>query len=123
MLCLCLQVLGGDVAGVVADAGSSARFKPGDRVFACTDGFLFNTPWGCYSERVNVREEQLAAIPEGISMDQAAGIPLVAMTAWQALAPAMPLEGTRRHAPGPPPPPFSPRGANPTFTHSSDVWG
>lgn len=87
------------MAGVVEDAslavGPGRRFRAGDRVYACTDGFLFYNKWGAYAEYMVVKEEQLAAIPEGLSFEEAGGVPLCALTAWQALEGAMPLAGKR----------------------------
>lgn len=43
---LLLQILGGDVAGVVEEADSSSRFKPGDKVFGCTGQQIFWSTYG-----------------------------------------------------------------------------
>ncbi|WP_079418441.1 NADP-dependent oxidoreductase [Thiomonas intermedia] len=75
-------VLGHDVAGVVVKAGSQARkFKVGDEVYARVDDFRI----GSFAEYVPVRESSLALKPRGLTMEQAASIPLVGLTAWQAL--------------------------------------
>ena len=75
-------VLGHDVAGVVVKVGSLARqFKPGDEVYARLDDFRI----GSFAEFVPVREASLALKPGNLSMEQAASIPLVGLTAWQAL--------------------------------------
>ena len=75
-------ILGHDVAGVVLKAGSQARkFKVGDEVFARVDDFRI----GSFAEYVPVRESSLALNPRGLTMEQAASIPLVGLTAWQAL--------------------------------------
>ncbi len=71
------------------------QFKPGDRVFGCTGQQIFNDPYGTYAELVSAKESTLAHVPEGVGLDAAAGVPLAAMTAWQALAPSMPLAGKR----------------------------
>lgn len=75
-------ILGHDVAGVVVKAGPSVRqFKPGDEVYARTDDFRIGT----FAEFVPVKESSLAPKPKGLSMEEAASIPLVGLTAWQAL--------------------------------------
>jgi NADPH:quinone reductase-like Zn-dependent oxidoreductase len=56
-----------------------SMFQEGDRVFGCT---LF----GAYSSRILVPMKQLRKIPPGISMEQAAGIPAVSLTALYALS-------------------------------------
>lgn len=74
-------VLGHDLAGVVVKVGPGARqFKPGDEVYASDD---FRS--GAFAEFVPVKEASLALKPRGLTMEQAASIPLVALTAWQTL--------------------------------------
>ncbi len=75
-------ILGHDVAGEVVAAGRSARqFKVGDEVYARPDDFRIGT----FAEFVPVREQSLALKPKGLTMEEAASLPLVALTAWQAL--------------------------------------
>lgn len=75
-------VLGHDVAGVVARAGPRVRqFKPGDEVYARPDDFRI----GAFAEFIPVKEASLALKPRGLTMEEAASIPLVGLTAWQAL--------------------------------------
>jgi NADPH:quinone reductase-like Zn-dependent oxidoreductase len=75
-------VLGHDVAGVVVRVGRSVRqFKVGDEVYARPDDFRIGT----FAERIAVREASVALKPRNISMVEAASIPLVGLTAWQAL--------------------------------------
>jgi len=75
-------VLGHDVAGVVVKVGPQVRqFKPGDEVYARADDFRI----GSFAEFIAVREASLAPKPPGVSMEEAAAIPLVGLTAWQAL--------------------------------------
>lgn len=75
-------VLGHDVAGVVVEVGSRVRqFKPGDEVYARPDDFRI----GSFAEYIAVKEESLAIKPKALSMEEAASIPLVGLTAWQAL--------------------------------------
>ena len=75
-------VLGHDVAGVVVRVGPRVRqFKPGDQVYARPDDFRI----GAFAEHIAVKEESLALKPKGLTMEEAASIPLVGLTAWQAL--------------------------------------
>ncbi len=75
-------ILGHDVAGTVVKAGRHVRqFKIGDAVYARTDDFRIGT----FAEFVPVKEASLALKPEGLTMEEAASLPLVALTAWQAL--------------------------------------
>lgn len=75
-------VLGHDVAGVVTRVGSRVRqFKVGDEVYARPDDFRIGT----FAEFVAVKEDSLALKPNNISMEDAASLPLVGLTVWQAL--------------------------------------
>lgn len=75
-------ILGHDVAGVVVQVGARVRqFKPGDAVYARADDFRI----GSFAELVPVKEASLAHKPQGLTMEEAASIPLVGLTAWQAL--------------------------------------
>ncbi|MDQ0033074.1 alcohol dehydrogenase [Variovorax boronicumulans] len=75
-------VLGHDVAGVVVKTGPQVRqFKVGDEVYARTDDFRIGT----FAEFVPVKEASLALKPANLTMEEAASIPLVGLTAWQAL--------------------------------------
>ena len=75
-------VLGNEFAGVVVRTGSRVRrFKPGDAVYARPDKDRIGT----FAEFIAVREDDLAIKPEHLTMEEAASIPLVGLTAWQAL--------------------------------------
>ena len=75
-------ILGHDVAGVVVKVGARVRlFKAGDEVYARPDDFRIGT----FAEFVPVKEASLALKPKGLAMEAAASIPLVGLTAWQAL--------------------------------------
>ena len=75
-------ILGHDVAGVVVAVGAGVRqFKPGDEVYARPDDLRIGT----FAEFVPVKESSLAHKPKGLTMEEAASIPLVGLTAWQAL--------------------------------------
>jgi alcohol dehydrogenase len=75
-------VLGHDVAGVVVRTGARVRrFKPGDEVYARPDDHRI----GAFAEYLPVKEASLALKPANLTMVEAASLPLVALTAWQAL--------------------------------------
>jgi NADPH:quinone reductase-like Zn-dependent oxidoreductase len=75
-------ILGNDVAGVVLRVGSRVRrFKPGDEVYARPDADRIGT----FSELIAIKEDSLAIKPKALTMEEAASIPLVSLTAWQVL--------------------------------------
>ncbi|MCB9601761.1 MAG: NAD(P)-dependent alcohol dehydrogenase [Sandaracinus sp.] len=75
-------VLGSDFAGEVAAVGDCvADFQVGDRVF----GDAFRDGRGTFAEHVRVGVGSLARMPEGLSFDEAAALPLAGTTALQAL--------------------------------------
>lgn len=75
-------VNGHDVAGVVTKTGSKvSRFKVGDKVYARVSDFRVGT----FAEYISIDEKDVALKPENISMEEGASIPLVGLTAWQAL--------------------------------------
>jgi NADPH:quinone reductase-like Zn-dependent oxidoreductase len=75
-------VLGNDVAGTVIRVGRLVtRFRAGDRVFARPDDARIGT----FAERIAIAERDLALAPSSISIAEAGSLPLVALTAWQAL--------------------------------------
>lgn len=75
-------ILGHDVAGVVARVGSRVRrFKPGDEVYARpADGRI-----GAFAEFIAINQADVAIKPKALTMEEAASIPLVGLTAWQVL--------------------------------------
>lgn len=75
-------VLGHDVAGVVLKVGAKVQaFKTGDEVF----GRPRKDSIGSFAERIAVPEADLALKPASLSFEEAGSLPLVALTAWQAL--------------------------------------
>ena len=73
---------GNDVAGTVVRVGAQVRaFKSGDEVY----GRPAQDRMGAFAERIAVAEADLALKPASISMEEAGSLPLVALTAWQAL--------------------------------------
>ena len=75
-------ILGNDVAGVVVRVGSRVRrFKPGDEVYARPDKDRIGT----FAEFIAMNEDAVAIKPKALTMEEAASIPLVGLTAWQVL--------------------------------------
>lgn len=74
-------VLGHDVAGVVVEAGRAVtKFKVGDQVYARPADLRIGT----FAQYIALNEADGALKPSNISMAEAASIPLVALTVWQA---------------------------------------
>ena len=82
-------ILGHDVAGTVVRVGSKVRrFKPGDEIYSRPrDGRV-----GTFAEYIAINEADVALKPRNVSMEEAASIPLVGLTAWQALVERAKLE-------------------------------
>ena len=75
-------ILGNDLAGVIVRVGSRVRqFKPGDEVYARPHKDRIGT----FAEFIAVKEDGVALKPKALTMEEAASIPLVGLTAWQAL--------------------------------------
>lgn len=75
-------VLGNDLAGVVVQAGPAVTgFAVGDEVYARPDKDRIGT----FAELIAVHQDDVAAKPDSLTMEEAASLPLVALTAWQAL--------------------------------------
>ena len=74
--------LGSDLAGVVIEVGNRVtRFKPGEAVFAS----IFGLRTGALAELAVVPENAAALKPAQLDFVRAASIPMVGLTAWQAL--------------------------------------
>lgn len=77
-------ILGWDVAGTVDSIGAAVtQFKPGDRVFAYAR--KPEVQGGTYAEYVTLNAQVVAIIPDAMTMEQAATVPLVGLTAFQSL--------------------------------------
>ncbi|MEW6339251.1 MAG: NADP-dependent oxidoreductase [Paraburkholderia sp.] len=75
-------ILGNDLAGTVVRVGTRVRrLKPGDEVYARPPKDRIGT----FAEFIAIREDAVALKPKALSMEKAASIPLVGLTAWQAL--------------------------------------
>ncbi|NWF32757.1 NADP-dependent oxidoreductase [Stenotrophomonas sp. SAM-B] len=75
-------ILGNDLAGTVERVGASVRqFKPGDEVYARPDDDRIGT----FAEFIAVKSTSVALKPNNLTTVEAASLPLVTLTAWQAL--------------------------------------
>ncbi|HJY12338.1 MAG TPA: NADP-dependent oxidoreductase, partial [Flavobacterium sp.] len=75
-------ILGHDVAGVITQVGTNVKkFKVGDEVYSRPSDFHIGT----FAEYIAINENDVALKPKNITMEEAASLPLVALTAWQAL--------------------------------------
>ncbi|MRG85914.1 NADP-dependent oxidoreductase [Salinibacillus xinjiangensis] len=75
-------ILGWDVAGTITEVGKNVtEYKAGDRVFSRPA----TTRQGTYAEFVPVDQNLLAMMPENMSYEDGAAIPLTGLTAWQCL--------------------------------------
>lgn len=75
-------ILGWDAAGIISEVGSNvSNFQVGDHVFARPE----TTANGTYAEYAAINEDLLAKMPENLSFEEAASVPLAGLTAWQCL--------------------------------------
>ena len=75
-------ILGADIAGRVEAVGSNVKqFQPGDEVF----GDLSGSGWGGFAEYVCASEDALVLKPANMTFEQAAAVPIAAVTALQGL--------------------------------------
>jgi len=75
-------VLGHDVAGIIVKTGAKVKnFKVGDEIYSRPSDFHIGT----FAEFISIDEKDVALKPKNLSMEEAASIPLVGLTAWQAL--------------------------------------
>ena len=75
-------ILGHDVAGIITGVGKNVKkFKVGDEVYARPTDYHIGT----FAEFIAIDESDAALKPKNIPMEEAASIPLVALTAWQVL--------------------------------------
>ncbi|MEN9560647.1 MAG: hypothetical protein RLZZ502_1858, partial [Pseudomonadota bacterium] len=86
-------VMGNDLAGVVCEVGKEVQgFKIGDEVYARLD----KSRIGAFAEYAAVRAVDAALRPKNLSFEEAAALPLVALTAWQALVDVAKLTAGQR---------------------------
>jgi NADPH:quinone reductase-like Zn-dependent oxidoreductase len=85
-------ILGHDVAGIVVEVGSKVtKFKIGDEIFSRLPDFQI----GAFAEYIAINENFVAPKPKNISMEEAASIPLVGLTVWQAFEKAKLKKGQK----------------------------
>ena len=76
-------ILGGDIAGIVEEVGDSVtNFKKGDAVYGMTASGGFS---GGYAEYAVAKADAVALKPDSLSFEEAAALPVAALTAWQAM--------------------------------------
>jgi len=86
-------VVGNDVAGRVVEIGINVKgFTKGDAVFARVDKYKL----GAFAEFVAIDQHLVAKKPRSLDFEAAAGVPLVALTAWQALYEDLRLKSGQR---------------------------
>lgn len=86
-------ILGHDVAGIVVGTGKNVKkFKVGDEIYARPSDYRIGT----FAEFIAIDEKDVALKPKNISMEEAASIPLVALTAWQVLVERAQLESGQK---------------------------
>ena len=82
------EILHGDVAGVIVEVGEGVeQFRVGDEVYGCAGGIAGTQ--GALAEYMLVDADLMAHKPQILSMREAAALPLVSITAWEALVSKM----------------------------------
>ncbi|MBD8069381.1 NADP-dependent oxidoreductase [Bacillus sp. PS06] len=82
-------ILGNDFAGIVAKVGAKVtRFKVGDEIYARPR----KSKIGTFAEYIAIHEDDIALKPKNLSFEEAASIPLVGLTSYQALTDIMQLQ-------------------------------
>ena len=77
-------ILGWDMAGIIEEVGFSvSRFKKGDEVFAYARRPVIEH--GTYAEYISIPESYIALKPKSMTFEEASSVPLVGLTAYQAL--------------------------------------
>ncbi|PGU09370.1 quinone oxidoreductase [Bacillus cereus] len=78
-------ILHGDVAGIVIEIGEGvSKFELGDEVYGCAGGFK-GTTGGALAEFMLADARLIAHKPKNLTTEEAAALPLVAITAWESL--------------------------------------
>lgn len=86
--------LHGDVAGTVVAVGDEVTaFDVGDAVYGCAGGFV-GAPHGALADYMPCDTRLLAPMPDSLSFREAAALPLVTLTAWEALIDKAAVEGS-----------------------------
>jgi len=88
------KIVGTDFAGIVREVGSGVKnFKPGDRVYGAVN--LFFGKQGALAELLSTDEKSTRHIPDGMSFEVAASLPVAALTALNGLRRCRIKEGDR----------------------------
>jgi NADPH:quinone reductase-like Zn-dependent oxidoreductase len=86
-------ILGGDIAGTVEAVGDRVKnFKPGDAVY----GMTLSSLSGGYAEYAITNADAIVLKPDDLSFEEAAAIPIGALTAWQAMFDLANLSSSQR---------------------------
>lgn len=86
--------LGGDIAGVIVDAGTDTGFAVGDMVYGQANVVAKNS--GAFAEYAATAAGQIAKAPSNISLQEAASLALVGVSAWQALTQHIQLQSGQK---------------------------
>lgn len=82
-------ILGNDFAGVITEVGANVKdYQVGDKVF----GRPRKTKIGTFAEYISIDASEIAPMPKGLTFEEAASIPLVGLTSYQALNEVMQLK-------------------------------
>ena len=82
-------ILGNDFSGVIAKVGAKVtRFKAGDEIYARPR----KSKIGTFAEYIAIHEDDIALKPKNLSFEEAASIPLVGLTSYQALTDILQLQ-------------------------------
>jgi len=78
------KIVGSDFSGIIKEVGASVTgLKPGDRVYGAIPAFSGKP--GSLAELVSIDSEKVRLIPEGMSFEEAASLPVAALTALNGL--------------------------------------
>lgn len=90
------KVIGGDVSGHIVSVAEGSKYSIGDAVYALSNTYIpYSKYEGTYAEYVRITENWCAHAPKLLSLKDASAVPLVYLTALQALEKAEPKAGQR----------------------------
>lgn len=88
------KIIGSDFAGIIKEVGPEINnFKPGDRVYGSVPTIFRKS--GALAELISIPQKYVRLIPEGMSFDEAASLPIAALTALNGLRKCSVTVGTR----------------------------
>ena len=90
------RVLGGDFAGIVAEAPPESCFQAGDRVWGMLGYLQLRSTTGTYAQYIRCPHQALDRMPSNLDFNEAASLPLTALTAYQGLVHHARLEAGQR---------------------------